>query len=136
MRSLQRSNKSGQRGDQVEARAQASRERVVDLAVESGQVGAPVATRGLMIVEISCAFLEWCVNEVRSQKFATTYINNAGDRVGEIAVAIPTGSKAANFVLAIVDGGSHLEDNIFVAIVVLAAAELWNDSVALITEGG
>lgn len=134
-RSSHRRDKSGQRGDQLEGRAQAIRERVVDLAVQSGQVGAIAATLGLMIVETSCAFLESCVSGVRSKNLATTYIDNASDGASEIAVTAAA-SNTANFVLAIVDDGSDLEDKLLGAIIVPAVTDLGNDSVALVAEGG
>ena len=107
---------------------------MVYLTVGRNNVGASAATRVLMALETVCDFLKWCVSGAKpGRKFVATYSDNTSNDLSEIR-GIDAG-ETANVAFASVDGGIELGDDVTGALVISAAVELWDYSVALVAEG-
>ena len=132
---LQGSDEGLQTGCQVEGSLQETGERGVDLSVDIGQAGAFAATLGLMRVETLGDFLKQRVSEANPRVLANTYGDNVGDG-GSDRRGSGTASNTAKGVGIVVDCSNEFADNRVGALVVVAAVELWDDSVALAAEVG
>ena len=131
----QGSDEGNQTRGQVEGPLQEKGERGIDLGVGIDQMRAFAATLGLMRVKGLSDFLKRRVSEADPRVPADTYGDNVANGSSDWRGS-GTASNTTKCVGMIVDGSNELNDNRVGALVVIAAIELGNDSVALAAEVG